>query len=720
VLSAFGMGLADITASRQRTFERELADDSFADMERAWHELGAAARAEVESQGIATGRIRVVLRAQLKYDGTDTALSVAAADVSSMRAAFEAAYRTRFSFLMPERSVIVEALSVEAIGQTADAELPTVDAAAAQSSPVGGVDMYVADAWRECDVFERTQLAASQMIDGPAIITEPNATTIVEPGWRAQMTPQGALVLERREPRPVRTAPGTAVDPVMLELFNNLFMSIAEQMGVRLANTAYSVNIKERLDFSCAIFDAAGELVANAPHMPVHLGSMSESIKTVMSRNAGTMRPGDVFALNDPYHGGTHLPDVTAVMPVFDAAGAEILFYVAARGHHADIGGLTPGSMPPGSRTIDEEGVLLDNFKLVEAGRMRETELRALLLGALYPARNPNQNLADLRAQIAACEKGREELLHMVAHFGLDVVRAYMRHVQDNAEENVRRAICALKPGVFELAMDSGALIRVRVDVDREARSATVDFAGTSVQLASNFNAPPAVVHAAVLYVFRTLVDDDIPMNAGCLRPITIVIPEGSMLAPRPPAATVAGNVETSQCVTDALYGALGVMAASQGTMNNFTFGDARRQYYETIAGGSGAGDGFDGVAAVQTHMTNSRLTDPEVIEHRFPVRIEQHAIRAGSGGHGRYRGGDGTVRRVRFLEPLTAAILANKRRVRPFGLAGGRPGEVGAAWVERSSGRREPLGYADEVEMKPGDVFVIVTPSGGGFGAPD
>jgi 5-oxoprolinase (ATP-hydrolysing) len=487
---------------------------------------------------------------------------------------------------------------------------------------------------------------------------------------------------------------------------------------VRLANTAHSVNIKERLDFSCAVFDAAGDLVANAPHMPVHLGSMSESIKTVMRKNAGAMRPGDVYVLNDPYHGGTHLPDVTAVMPVFDGAGGDILFYVAARGHHADIGGLTPGSMPPGSRTIDEEGVLLDNFKLVESGRVRETELRALLASARYPARNPDQNLADLRAQVAACEKGREELLHMVAHFGLDVVRAYMRHVQDNAEENVRRAIAALTPGSFELTMDSGAVIRVRIDVDRAARRATVDFTGTSAQLESNFNAPPAVVHAAVLYVFRTLVDDDIPMNAGCLKPITIVIPEGSMLAPRPPAATVAGNVETSQCVTDALYGALGAMAASQGTMNNFTFGDARYQYYETIAGGSGAGDGFDGVAAVQTHMTNSRMTDPEVIEHRFPVRIEQHAIRDGSGGAGRYRGGDGAVRRVRFLAPLTAAILAGRRRLPPFGLEGGSPGEVGAAWVERADGTRQALDYAEQAEMQPGDVFVISTPSGGGYGA--
>jgi 5-oxoprolinase (ATP-hydrolysing) len=718
VLSAFGMGLADVTATRQRTVERPLDDD--VGREQAWRELEEVARGEVGAHGIAPARILTVRRAHLKYDGTDTALAVPDGSLAAMRAAFEAAYRTRFSFLMPDRGLIVEALSVEAIGAAADEKLPALHTGRSEAAPRARVRMYAGDGWCDSDVFAREQLAAGQVVSGPAIVTDRNATTVVDPGWRARVTDDGALVLERHLPRPARTAPGTAVDPVMLELFNNLFMSIAEQMGVRLANTAYSVNIKERLDFSCAIFDGAGDLVANAPHMPVHLGSMSESIKTVMRRNHGAMAPGDVYVLNDPYHGGTHLPDVTAVMPVFDDAAREVLFYVAARGHHADIGGLTPGSMPPASRTIDDEGVLIDNFKLVEAGRVREAELRALLAAARYPARNPEQNLADLRAQVAACEKGREELRHMVAHFGLDVVRAYMRHVQDNAEESVRRAIAALTPGAFALAMDGGAVIRVRIDVDRVARRAIVDFSGTSAELDSNLNAPPAVVHAAVLYVFRTLVDDDIPMNAGCLRPIEIVIPEGSMLAPRPPAATVGGNVETSQCITDALYGALGVMAAAQGTMNNFTFGDARHQYYETIAGGSGAGDGFAGVAAVQTHMTNSRLTDPEVIEHRFPVRVEEHAIRAGSGGRGRWRGGDGVVRRLRFLEPLTAAILAGRRRVPPFGLAGGGPGEVGAAWVERADGTRQDLGSADQTEMSPGDQFVIVTPSGGGFGAPE
>ena len=480
------------------------------------------------------------------------------------------------------------------------------------------------------------------------------------------------------------------------------------------------MNIKERLDFSCALFDALGNLIANAPHMPVHLGSMGESIKTVIRKNEGRMRPGDVYALNDPYNGGTHLPDVTVVMPVFAEDEGEVLFYVAARGHHADIGGLTPGSMPPASRSVEEEGVLIDNFKLVDAGTLREAELLAQLTGGRYPARNPAQNLADLRAQVAACEKGHEELLAMVQHFGLSAVKAYMGHVQDNAEESVRRAITALSDGAFETRMDCGAVIRVRVRVDREERSATVDFTGTSAMLSSNFNAPPAVVHAAVLYVFRTLVDDDIPMNAGCLKPITVIIPEGSMLSPRSPAATVAGNVETSQVITDALYGALGVMGGSQGTMNNFTFGNERYQYYETVAGGSGAGDGFDGTAAVQTHMTNSRMTDPEVIEHRFPVLVEEHAIRHGSGGKGRFKGGDGALRRVRFLEAMSAAILAGSRTVPPFGMNGGGEGEVGRTWVERASGARRELAYAEEVQMEPGDTFVIATPSGGGFGAPE
>jgi 5-oxoprolinase (ATP-hydrolysing) len=719
VLSAFGMGLADITVMHERAFERPLGDESRADMEREIATLAEQAREEVRAQGVPDAHIEVVCRVHLKYLGTDTAVVVLLADEPAMRAEFAAAYKRRFSFAMSERALIVEAVSVEAIGKTFDVDWVDEPAAVSSGQPVASCELYSAGALCRADVYLRDSLAHAQTIAGPAIIAEPNGTTVVDCGWRARVTAKNHLVLERTEERGRPPAIGTTVDPVMLEVFNNLFMSIAEQMGVRLANTAFSVNIKERLDFSCALFSARGELIANAPHMPVHLGSMSESIKTVIARNVGRMAPGDVYMLNDPYNGGTHLPDVTVVMPVYDASDSQVIFYVAARGHHADIGGITPGSMPPHSRTVEEEGVLIDNFQIVAQGQLRERELRALLAAARYPARNPDQNLADLRAQIAACEKGREELLGIVAQYGWDTVAAYTEHVMNNAEESVRRALSALSDGELTYPMDNGAHIRVRVTVDRAARSARVDFTGTSAQLDSNFNAPPAVTHAAVLYVFRTLVGADIPMNAGCLRPIEVIIPEGSLLAPRLPAATVAGNVETSQCITDALYGALGVMAASQGTMNNFTFGDARYQYYETIAGGSGAGDGFAGAAAVQTHMTNSRMTDPEVIEFRFPVRVEEHAIRAGSGGGGRFRGGDGALRRIRFLQPLTAAILSSRRKVAPFGMNGGGPGELGRTWVERSDGRREELDFADETQMEPGDVFVVSTPSGGGYGAP-
>jgi 5-oxoprolinase (ATP-hydrolysing) len=563
----------------------------------------------------------------------------------------------------------------------------------------------------------REQLAPGAHIEGPAVIAERNATTVVEPGWRAVARPGGALELERVRARAMRHAAGTEADPVLLEVFNNLFMNIAEQMGLRLQNTAYSVNIKERLDFSCALFDAAGQLIANAPHMPVHLGSMSESIKTVIERNPA-MQPGDVYVLNDPYHGGTHLPDVTVVTPVYlQTPDTKPSFYVASRGHHADIGGSTPGSMPPFSNTIDEEGVLFDNFLLVRDGRLREAELNAQLASGPWPARNPAQTIADLRAQIAANEKGVQELQAMVAQFGRATVAAYMRHVQDNAEESVRRVITALNNGEFTLPLDNGARIAVKVTVDAPNRAATIDFTGTSAQLPNNFNAPKAVTMAAVLYVFRTLVDDDIPLNAGCLKPLRVIVPEGCMLNPNPPAAVVAGNVETSMCVTNALYGALGVMAASQCTMNNFTFGNQRHQYYETISGGSGAGDGFNGTSVVQTHMTNSRLTDPEVLEFRFPVRLESYAIRAGSGGAGRFRGGDGGVRRVRFLEAMTASILSNGRTVPAFGMAGGEPGALGLNRVERSDGRVEALGHIGQVEMAPGDVFVVETPGGGGWG---
>ncbi len=577
-------------------------------------------------------------------------------------------------------------------------------------------------------MYTRADLRPGDAIAGPAVVAERNATTVIEPGWQATLTARDHLVLERTTAIARTHAIGTSADPVLLEVFNNLFMAIAEQMGVTLANTAYSVNIKERLDFSCALFDVEGNLIANAPHMPVHLGSMGESVRTIIDRRAGTMQPGDVFVLNAPYNGGTHLPDVTVIAPVFldDALNAvpgqmrsPPEFYVASRGHHADIGGTTPGSMPPDSTHVDEEGVLLDNVQLVAQGRFLEEEMRSILGSGRYPSRNIGQNLADLRAQVAACAKGIDELKRMVAHFGLPVVRAYMKHVQDNAEEAVRRVLDVLTDGHFEYEMDSGAKIVVTISIDKARREAVIDFTGTSAQQPTNFNAPSAVCKAAVLYVFRTLVDDEIPMNAGCLKPLNIVIPEGSMLAPRYPAAVVAGNVETSQAITDTLYGALGVLAASQGTMNNFTFGNDTYQYYETISGGSGAGPDFDGASVVQTHMTNSRLTDPEVLEWRFPVRLDSFRIRAGSGGAGAHRGGDGGERRVRFLEPMTAVMLANRRRVPPFGLAGGSAGEPGRNWVERSDGGREEFGATCQVEMRAGDVFVIQTPGGGGYGAP-
>ncbi|WP_228892484.1 hydantoinase B/oxoprolinase family protein [Pseudoduganella aquatica] len=724
VLSAYGMGLADQTAMREAAVETRLADGGEADLLARLDALGEEARGELLRQGVAAGRISLVRRVHLRYEGTDSALIVLHDSVDSMKAQFEAAYKKRFSFLMQHKPLIVEAVSVEAIGASdAPAEAAPQQAlrAAATLAPSATVPMFAAGAWRDTPLYKREDTRIGDIIHGPAIIAEANATTVVEPGWEAAVTPQDHLVLTRVEALPERRAIGTTADPVMLEIFNNLFMSIAEQMGLRLQNTAYSVNIKERLDFSCAIFDADGNLIANAPHMPVHLGSMGESIKTVMRENAGKMHAGDVYMLNDPYNGGTHLPDVTVISPVFDEAGSEILFYVGSRGHHADIGGTTPGSMPPDSRSIVEEGVLINNFKLVDGaagGQLRDAETRALLASATYPARNPDQNMADLRAQVAANQKGVDELRKMVAHFGLDVVRAYMGHVQDNAEEAVRRVIGALSDGSYTLKLDNGAQIQVAVRVDQAGRSAEIDFTGTSAQLDNNFNAPSAVCMAAVLYVFRTLVDDEIPLNAGCLKPLRVLIPPGSMLNPHYPASVVSGNVETSTCITNALYGALGVLAASQGTMNNFTFGNARYQYYETISGGSGAGEGFDGTSAVQTNMTNSRLTDPEILEFRFPVRLDSYEIRPGSGGAGRWHGGNGGVRKVRFLEAMTAAILSNNRLHAPFGMAGGQPGEVGRNLVQRADGSVEQLGHIGKTDMAPGDVFIIETPGGGGYGS--
>ncbi|RTZ44408.1 5-oxoprolinase [Candidimonas sp. SYP-B2681] len=730
VLSAYGMGLADITAMREASVELVLEDGELDACEALLAELGRAARDEVAGQGIPADRTQLIQRAHLRYEGTDAALVVNYGTAGEMRERFEQTYSQRYSFLMPDKRLVIEAVSVEAVGLSGEAPQQSVTAATLGAQPVAqsSVSLYFEKARHDAPVFYRADLSLGMRLLGPAVVCDANGTTIVEPEWQLEILAGAEILLTRAVPKAGRSAIGTQADPVMLEIFNNLFMSIAEQMGATLANTAFSVNIKERLDFSCALFDAQGNLIANAPHMPVHLGSMGESIKTVIRKNAGRMRAGDTYVLNDPYNGGTHLPDITVVSPVFDEAGTTILFFVASRGHHADVGGITPGSMPPNSRTIEEEGVLIDNFKLVEGGRMREAELRRLLTECRYPARNPAQNIADLRAQIAANEKGAQELRRMVREFGLDVVHAYMDHVQDNAEEAVRRVIGVLQDGEFHYELDNGAFIRVAVRVDTANRSADIDFTGTSMQLADNFNAPSAVCMAAVLYVFRTLVNDEIPMNAGCLKPLNVIIPEGSMLNPMPPAATVAGNVETSQCVTDALYGALGVMAAAQGTMNNFTFGNDQHQYYETISGGSGAGilggaDGksvyFDGTDVVQTHMTNSRLTDPEVLEWRFPVMLESYVIREGSGGRGKARGGNGGIRRVRFLEPMTASILANRRRIAPFGLEGGEPGEPGKTYVIRTDGSRVELGSTGSADMQAGDVFVIETPGGGGFGRP-
>jgi 5-oxoprolinase (ATP-hydrolysing) len=741
VLSALGMGLADQSVMREASVECPFDAAGIALAKATAERLAALARDELRLQG-AGGALNECTKLLVRYQGTDTALPCDFAAGSTpelagveVRAQFEQAYRRRFAFLMPHVPLVIEAVSVECIaagewsaragfgtaGESPATQVPAaaVPAAASTVRIFCFADEHPAG-WRTAGLYLREALGSGSIIDGPAIIVDQTATTVVEPGWRALATAAGDLELTRVRPRMTAHDRSDHVDPVMLEIFNNRFMNIAEQMGLTLQNTAQSVNIKERLDFSCAVFDAAGALIANAPHMPVHLGSMSDSVRSVIERNP-EMRAGDVYALNDPYHGGTHLPDVTVITPVFFEStflGADRpRFFVASRGHHADLGGVTPGSMPPFSTDITEEGVLIDNFRVVTAGVLNEAGLLALLQAGRYPARNAAQNLADLRAQVAANEKGALELWRLVEEHGLETVGRYMQHVQNNAERCVRQAIASLNDGRFTLLLDNGARIEVAVRVGADRRSACIDFTGTSAQLANNFNAPRAITVAAVLYVFRTLVDDEIPLNAGCLRPLDIIVPEGCMLNPLPPAAVVAGNVETSTCVTNALYGALGLMAASQCTMNNFTFGNARHQYYETIAGGSGAGAGFAGTAVVQTHMTNSRLTDPEVLELRHPVRVDSYEIRAGSGGAGRWRGGDGGTRRIRFLEPMAAAILSNGRLHGAFGMAGGEAGECGSNWIERADGRIDILGATGQAEMAAGDVFVISTPGGGGFG---
>ncbi|NEX46866.1 hydantoinase B/oxoprolinase family protein [Pseudotabrizicola algicola] len=708
VLSAFGMGLAEIRALHEVQFDAPI--EAMREAEAKLAEIKEQVRAEVAAQGASAPRL--LARAHLRYEGSHQPLEVAFADVDSMRAAFEEAHRARFGFVSPERALLFEMLAVEAIGD--GAALPPAFAPDGPASPLTQQAVWF-DKWAEVPLYDRAHLPKDTRIEGPAILREATGTVVLAPGWDARVDAAANLVLERRVPITRAPAVGTHADPVLLEVFNNLFMSVADQMGATLANTAWSVNIKERLDFSCAIFDAQGDLVANAPHVPVHLGSMSHAVKTVIAATKGHARDGDGWMLNSPYNGGTHLPDVTVITPVFvDGTPA---FWLGSRGHHADIGGRTPGSSPPDSRHIDEEGVLIDLFPLVDQGRLREAETRVLLSSARYPARSVEQNMADLKAQIAANETGRRELLRVVAAYGAEVVSAYMGHVQNNAEESVRAVIAGLEDGTFAYPMDIGTTIKVMVRVDRAKREAVVDFTGTSAQHAGNYNAPAAVARAVVLYVFRTLVGKAIPLNEGCLRPLTIVLPEGTMLNPRPPAAVIAGNTEVSQAACNALYGALGVMACSQGTMNNFVWGNAQFQNYETIAGGTGAGPDFNGCAAVQSHMTNTRMTDPEILEKRFPVRLESFGIRYGSGGGGEWAGGDGAVRRLRFLEPVTVTTLCGSREVAPFGMAGGRAGALGRNRVIWPDGRQEDLGGNAECSLPADAVFEMLTPGGGGWG---
>jgi len=719
VLSAYGIGMAALRVRREQAVEAPLGED-LAVLDAQVQALTAELRAELLAQQVPATQITTQAWLQLRYAGTDTTLSVALAGIEEMVAAFAALHRQRFGFTLPDKPLIVEALTVEAVGQSAslDAAVFRLEPRPGPLRPRAQRALFCTDGWQPAPIYDRTDLRPGDVIVGPALICDTNATTVVEPYWRAEVTPQHHLLLSRTQTPAPRHVLGTAADPVMLEIFNNRFMAIAEQMGSTLEKTAHSVNIKERLDFSCALFTATGELVANAPHIPVHLGSMGDSVRAVLRANA-LIRPGDVYALNDPYHGGTHLPDITVVTPMFDETGKTLLFWVASRGHHADIGGITPGSMPPYSRHIGEEGVLLDNFRLVSGGHLHEAQLLAQLIAGPYPARNPAQNLADLKAQIAANQQGLTGLRQLIDDYSLPVVQAYMRHVQDNAEAHIRRVIAHLRDGHFVYPMDDGSCIVVSLRIDPIQRRARIDFTGTSAQQPNNFNAPQAICRAAVLYVFRTLVNEDIPLNEGCLKPLELVIPQGSLLSPTYPAAVVAGNVEISQAVVDCLYGALGILAAAQGTMNNVTFGDERHQYYETICGGAGAGPDFAGYDAVQTHMTNSRLTDPEVLEWRYPVRVEAFAIRRGSGGRGRQCGGDGVIRKLCFLVPMTAAILSSHRRVPNFGLEGGEPGQLGRNYVLRRNGHLEALPGTTRIAMQAGDCFIIETPGGGGFGKP-
>ncbi len=719
LLSALGIGLAPITAVREKTVRRPLSVANISELARDAREVELAARHELAANPRLRAAAQVETSVKLRYQATDTSLPVPMSDPETMSAEFAQAHLARFGFSHPDRQLVIESvIAVATLRARAVPELPVPQAAddGTQPEALDTRPVFFHDSRQATAFFHRDSLRPGMSINGPAIVLDEGATTVIEPGWRARVTPRNQLLLTRVRQRPAVRENDTRADPARLEVFNNLFMHVAEQMGVVLQNTARSVNIKERLDFSCAVFDPQGQLVANAPHMPVHLGSMGESVTAIIADNA-QMQDGDVFMLNDPYRGGTHLPDITVVAPVFVPGHQQADFFVAARGHHADIGGISPGSMPPHSRSINEEGVLFRNFRLVAAGLFNEEQLRSELCAGSWPARDPEQNIADLKAQVAACAQGRRLLLASMEKYGPHLVRAYLGHVQDNAENAVREVLARLDDGEFEYPLDNGLVVRVAVQVDRKARVATIDFAGSSRQHSGNFNAPFSVCRAAVLYVFRCLVDADIPLNAGCLKPIHINAPAGSMLNPEPPAAVVAGNVETSQAITNALFGALGAMAASQGTMNNFTFGNADRQYYETVAGGSGAGPGFPGADAVQTHMTNSRLTDPEVLELRYPVRLREFAVRRGSGGAGEFAGGNGVRREIEFLADMQAAILSGHRRIAPFGLAGGEPGQCGRnTWIPRNQEPKVLTGTA-QIEVTAGDRMLIETPGGGGYG---
>ncbi len=719
ILSAYGMGLADIRATRQQAVVKPLNTDNLAVLADLAQRLATDAKTEVANQGVAEDELSILPRAHLRYDGTDTPIAVDlnTSDLDAMIASFTQNHIKQFGFAYENKTIVVEALEVEAIGGGAGLQEPDVALAANAPTIAEQTQFYANGKWQDASILKRDAFQPGMKLQGPALIMEPHATIVVEPGWHAQVNAKNHIILTRTIPLERKVALGTTADPVMLEVFNNLFMSIAEQMGVTLQNTAYSVNIKERLDFSCAVFDQNGALVANAPHMPVHLGSMDRSVEAIISLNKGRIKPGDVFALNAPYNGGTHLPDITVVSPVFDDDGKEILFWAASRGHHADVGGSAPGSMTPLATKVDEEGVLIDNFKLVDQGDFREEALVELLTNHKYPVRNVHQNVADLKAQIAANEKGVQELRKMTDHFGLETVQAYMGHVQDNAEESVRRVIEALSDSSYEYPTDQGSTIKVKITVDKDKREATVDFTGTSPMKPNNFNAPEPVTRAAVLYCFRVMVEGHIPMNAGCLRPINIVVPEGSMLRPHYPAAVVAGNVETSQHITNALFAALGAMANSQGSMNNLTFGNDTYQYYETLCSGSPAGPGFNGTDGVHVHMTNSRLTDPEVLEFRYPVLLEDFHIRKETGGKGKWHAGDGTKRTIRFLEKMDCAILASHRTIAPKGMQGGEDGQKGRTYVRRNSGQMEELKGCDQTILEAGEAITVVPPTSGGWG---